>query len=131
MYGITKVTPAVYGCHGNFLFYRCLHFDHHRKTLKYVNTATLRDVIYRHQHFHDRALAFSNCLYSVTYTSLGYPAFRHTACIVWGHLKQNDFISAKTILASWLYCTHFFPPSQINSDAWSSFLILLCSRCQY
>ena len=71
------------------------------------------------------------CTYSVTYTSLGYLAFRHTACIVWGRLKQNDFISAKNNPCSLAVLHPLFFPSQINSDAWSSFLIPLCFRCQY
>ena len=78
-----------------------------------------------------RALAFSNCLYSVTYTSLRYFAFRHTACIVWGYLKQNDFISAKNNPCSLAILHPLFFPSQNNSDAWSSFLIPLCSGYQY
>ena len=28
MYGDTNVTPAVHGCHGNFIFYQWLHFDY-------------------------------------------------------------------------------------------------------
>ena len=33
MYGNTKVTPAVHGCHGNFIFYQWLYFGYQRETL--------------------------------------------------------------------------------------------------
>ena len=33
MYGDANETPAVHGCHGNFIFYQWLHFDYERNNI--------------------------------------------------------------------------------------------------